>query len=160
MCLFCLAVFTVLAGAVTGAVVNKLEHQLASVASNKQVKRMSDTGSTAVFTLDVPVPTVPGQAAPAGAAAPVRVTVYKGEKRVRIQITEHFATGPQGEKIEITGAQAEAIEDLIAQACGLTVVERSSAQTRHMVRQALDELIPSPPASGTAYEPPAAQPDA
>ena len=153
MCLVCLAVFTVLAGAVTSAVVIQLEHRLASVAAGKRVKRISDTASTAVFRLEVAVPEIPGQPRPATPAAPVQVTVHKAQKRVRIQInhkTEH----------DYTPIQAEAIQDLIAQACGLKVVSRSTEQTRRMVGQALRELTPVPSASGSTYRSPEAQPGA
>lgn len=151
MCLICLAVFTALAGAVTGAVVTQLEHRLASVAADKRVKRISDTASTAVFSLDVVVPEIPGQPRPATAAAPVQVTVHKAQKRVRIQINHKTER-------DYSLVQAEAIQDLIVQACGLKVVSRSNEQTRQMVGQALGDLTPVPPTAGSAYSTPEAQP--
>lgn len=141
MCLFCIAVFAVLAGAVTSAVLDSLEQKLQGVAENEQVKRVSDTGSTAVFTLDVPVPDVPGQPAASVRTAPVAVTVFKAQKRVRIQVRTHA----------VTAAQAEAIQDRVAAATGLTVVSRSSEQTRHTVREAVSRLTEVPDAPGTAY---------
>jgi hypothetical protein len=153
MCLFCIAVFAVLAGAVTGAVVTRLEHRLGSIAADKRVKRISDTASTAVFSLDVVVPEIPGQPRPATPAAPVQVTVHKAQKRVRIQINHKTEQ-------DYTPVQAEAIQDLIAQACGLKVVSRSTEQTRRMIGQALGELTPVPPASESTYSTPEAQPGA
>lgn len=141
MCLFCIAVFAVLAGAVTSAVLDSLEGRLQGVAQDEQVKRASDTESTAVFTLDVPVPDVPGQPAAGIRAAPVAVTVFKAQKRVRIQVRTH----------EVTAAQAEAIQDRVAAACALTVVSRSSEQTRHTVGEAVHRLAETPATSGTAY---------
>ncbi|MGI8698893.1 MAG: hypothetical protein ACR2J0_07100 [Mycobacteriales bacterium] len=147
MCLFCIAAFAVLAGAVTSAVLDSLEERLGGIAENDQVKRISDTGSTAVFTLDVPVPDLPGQPASSVRAAPVAVTVFKAQKRVRIQVRTH----------EVTAAQAEAIQDRVAAACELAVVSRSSEQTRHTVGEAVSRLTEVPDAPGTAYVGPQAQ---
>jgi hypothetical protein len=61
---------------------------------------------------------------------------------------------------DYTPIQAEAIQDLIAQACGLKVVSRSTEQTRRMVGQALREATPVPPTSGSSYRTPEAQPGA
>lgn len=147
MCLFCIAMFAVLAGAVTSAVLDSLEARLAGVAADEQVKRVSDTESTAVFTLDVSVPAVPGSPASTVQAAPVAVTVFKAQKRVRIQVRTH----------EVTTAQAEAIQDRVAAACGLTVVSRSSEQTRHTVREAVSRLTEPPATPGTTYAAPQSQ---
>ena len=149
MCLFCIAVFAVLAGAITTIVLDQLEQRLATVATNGQVTRVTDSGSTAVFALDVPVPRLHGQPPPAITTAPVAVTVFKTQKRVRIQVRTHA----------VTPAQAEAIQDRLAHACGLIVVSRSSEQTRRAVHEALDELAASPAESGTVLGPPQARPE-
>lgn len=126
MCLLCLAVFTVVAGAVTKAMVDKLEQQLATVAAD-DVTRVRDTGSITLFMLDVPVPALPGEPPPTLAAAPVAVTVLKEEKRVQIQVrTDH-----EDPDNDVTDAQARAIQDVIAEACGLKVISRALPRNRH-----------------------------
>jgi hypothetical protein len=149
MCFFCIAVFAVLVGAVTTVVLDQLEQRLATVAADGRVNRVTDSGSTAVFALDVPVPRLPGQPAPTVATAPVAVTVFKTQKRVRIQVRTHA----------VTPAQAEAIQDRLAHACGLIVVSRSAEQTRHIVHQAVNELAASSAESGPVLGPPQTRPE-
>lgn len=132
VCWLCIAVFAAVAGAVTTVVLQQLQQRLSTVATEGEVKRISDTDSTAMFELDVAVPAVPGQPAPAVASAPVVVTVLKPQQRVRIDVRN------RNHEV-VTPAQVMAIQDLVAQACGLTVISRSSEQTHHLVREALDQ---------------------
>jgi len=149
MCLFCIAVFAMLAGAVTGVVLDQLEGALTSVAVGGQVKRVTDSESTAVFALDVPVPQVPGAPAPKIATAPVAVTLFKKEKRLRIQVRTH----------DVTRAEAEAVQDVVAAAGGLTIVSRSSHATEQVVSEAVTAVrtATEPTTLGTYGTPPAQQ---
>jgi septal ring factor EnvC (AmiA/AmiB activator) len=124
-CIFCLAVFMLLAGAVTTLVLDQLEAQLSSVAS-EPVVRSVDSASVAKFETSVEIP---GSGLRRGRSVPVAVTVYKKHKRVRIQVMTH----------DLTRAEAEAIEDLIAAALGLQIVDRSDAHDEQKVREAFGE---------------------
>jgi hypothetical protein len=119
-CIFCIAVFAMLAGAVTTAVLDQLEERLAAVAGGP-VARTVDTGSVVKFEFSVPAPVVPGVSVPAdvAAAVPVAVTVYKQHARIRIQILTHA----------LPRAVAEAVEDRLAAAAGLRIVARADAHT-------------------------------
>lgn len=128
-CIFCVAIFAMLAGAITTAVLDQIEARLASVA-NGPVSRSVDSESVAKFDLSVPVPTVPSSSGRgAGRPVPVSVTVYKKHRRVRIQVMTH----------DLTRAEAEAVEDLIAAALGLTIIDRSDAHDEQKVREAFGE---------------------
>lgn len=126
MCFFCIAVFAVLAGAVTTAVLDELESRLSTAAEAGSVGRLTDTGTTTTIACSVPVPHIAGQPRPKIDSAPVLVTVYKAQKRVRIQVQTH----------DVTDAEATALQERVATACGLTVVTRSSEQTKHLVHEA------------------------
>ena len=138
MCLFCIAVFAMLAGTITTAVLDEMESRLTQVATTGSVARLTDTGTTATIAAAVPVPGVAGQPKPAVPAAPVLITVYKAQKRVRIQVQTH----------DVTEAQAHAIQDLVATACGLKVMTRSSDQTQHQVQEATQHTQTAPLPSG------------
>jgi hypothetical protein len=126
MCLFCIAVFAILLGAVTTAVLDELESQLSTVALPESVQRLTDTESTATIACTVPVPHVPGQAPPKIADAPVLITVYKAQKRLRIQVQTH----------DVTEAESNALQDTIASACGLNILSRSTHATQQLVGDA------------------------
>ena len=108
VCIFCIAVLAIVAGALTAASVDEIEEQLADKADG-QVRRVSDTESVARFELTVDV---------GGKPAPVAVTLYKEHSRVRIQILTH----------ELTPKQAERVEDELAAAIGARIVDRSSPE--------------------------------
>jgi hypothetical protein len=130
VCLFCIAVFAILAGAVTSAVLDQFEARLATVAADNVVNRMTESGSAVLFALDVSVPAVPGSGPPALPTAPVEVTVFKAQKRIKIQVRTHAVTPPQ----------AAAIQDLIAAHAGLVIVQRSSTHTQEIVQNATAQL--------------------
>jgi hypothetical protein len=115
-CIFCLAVFAMLAGAVTTLVLDQMEARLASVASGP-IARSVDSASVAKFETTVRL---------GSRDVPVAVTVYKRYKRVRIQVMTH----------ELGRAEAEAVEDLVARALDLTIVDRSDAHDEEKVRAA------------------------
>lgn len=106
VCIFCIAVLAIVAGALTAASVDDVEEKLADKADG-EVQRVSDTESVARFELTVEVD---------GKKAPVAVTLYKEHSRVRIQILTH----------ELTPEQAEKLEDDLAEAVGAKIVDRSS----------------------------------
>ncbi|HJV08651.1 MAG TPA: hypothetical protein VJ653_03195 [Acidimicrobiales bacterium] len=108
VCIFCIAVLAIVAGALTAASVDEMEEQLADKADG-EVRRVSDTESVARFELTVKV---------GRKDAPVAVTVYKEHSRVRIQILTH----------ELTPEEAERLEDELAEAVGAKVVDRSSPE--------------------------------
>jgi hypothetical protein len=128
-CIFCLAVFALMAGAITSAVLDEMERRLETV-SEGPVQRTVDSGSVTTYETQVVAPRVPGQpAVAAGRPVPVRVTVYKKHKRVRIQVMTH----------DLSRAEAEALEDLLAAALELTIVDRSDAHDEEQVREAFGE---------------------
>jgi hypothetical protein len=124
-CVFCLAVFALFAGAVTTAVLDQMEARLASVATGP-VTRTVDSESVAVLETSV---VLPGRG---GRSIPVNVTVYKKHQRIRIQVMTH----------DLTRAEAEAVENLIAQALELRIVTRSDAHDERKVREAFGEEEP------------------
>jgi hypothetical protein len=155
-CIFCLAVFALFAGAVTTVVLDQMEARLASVATGP-VSRTVDSESAAVFETSV---RVPGRG---DRSVPVTVTVYKKHKRIRIQVMTH----------DLTRAEAESVEDLVAQALELRIVSRSDAHDEQQVREAFGEqerddaleseaTIPEPnrPAPVGTDEPESAEPRA
>ena len=108
VCIFCIAVLAIVAGALTAASLDEIEEQLAEKADG-EVQRVSDTESVARFELTVEVD---------GKKAPVAVTLYKEHSRARIQILTH----------ELTPEEAEKLEDEVAEAIGAKVVDRSSPE--------------------------------
>ena len=108
VCIFCIAVLAIVAGALTAASVDTIEEQLADKADG-EVQRVSDTESVARFELTVDVD---------GKKAPVAVTLYKEHSRARIQILTH----------ELTPDEAEKLEDELAEAIGAKIVDRSSPE--------------------------------
>lgn len=129
-CIFCLAVFAMLAGAVTTLVLDQMEERLSRVTLGPP-ERVVDSASVARFDAQVACPPVPGGGR-AGRPIAVSVTVYKKYKRVRIQVMTH----------DLTRAEAEAVEDLVAQALDLEVVDRSDAHDEELVREAFgDEAV-------------------
>jgi hypothetical protein len=128
-CIFCLAVFAVFAGALTTVVLDQMEARIASVAT-EPVVRSVDSASVAKFETAV---TIPGRHGLGTRSVPVSITVYKKHKRVRIQVMTH----------DLTRAEAEAVEDLIAAALELRIVDRSDAHDEAKVREAFGEAAAS-----------------
>ena len=109
VCIFCIAVLAIVAGALTASSLDDMEGQLADKASGG-VKRVSDTESVTRFELSVDV---------SGKEAPVAVTVYKEHGRARIQVLTHALTPEEVQKLE----------DELAEAIGAKIVDRSSPET-------------------------------
>lgn len=133
-CIFCIAVFVLLASAVTTSVLDQLEASLTKVAASP-VQRTTDTGSVTRFEFGVVPPglKLPRDTEP---AVPVAVTVYKQERRVRIQVLTHALPRPM----------AEAVEDYIATTAGLRILQRSDAHTGQPVEPA-ERITPEVPSS-------------
>ena len=108
VCIFCIAVLAIVAGALTAASGDEIEEQLAEKADG-EVQRVSDTESVARLELTVDV---------GGTKAPVAVTLYKEHSRARIQILTH----------DLTPEEAEKLEDELAEAIGAKIVDRSSPE--------------------------------
>ena len=124
-CIFCLAVFAIFAGALTTAVLDQMEAKLATVAS-EPVVRSVDSASVVTFETAVAIPAALGRRA---RTIPVTVTIYKKHKRVRIQVMTH----------DLSRAEAEEVEDRIAAALELKIVDRSDAHDEAKVREAFGE---------------------
>ena len=148
-CIFCLAVFALFAGAITTAVLDRMEEKLASVASGP-IARSVDSESVAKFDTVVNVPPVPGAAGPAGRPIPVSVTVYKKHRRVRIQVMTH----------DLSRSEAEAIENIVATALELTIVDRSDAHDEEKVREAFGHEAQAEPAKREEAQPATQRPQA
>jgi hypothetical protein len=108
VCIFCIAVLMIVAGAISAASLDQIEEQLADKATG-DVQRVTDTESVARFELTVDV---------SGKKAPVAVTLYKEHGRVRIQILTH----------ELSAEEVERLEDELAEAIGADIVDRSSPE--------------------------------
>jgi hypothetical protein len=124
-CIFCIAVFAMLAGAVTTTVLDQLEARLAAEARTP-VRRTVDSTSAAKFEFDFPAPPLAGRRH--SPAVPVALTVYKQSRRVRIQVLTH----------DLQRAEVEALEDRIAGIAGLRIVGRSGPEGERKVREAVD----------------------
>lgn len=138
-CIFCLAVFAMFAGAITTVVLDQLEARLSTIAT-APVVRATDSASVARYDLSVAVPGASGR------VVPVSVTLYKKHRRIRIQVMTH----------ELTRAEAEAIENLIAATLELRIVDRSDVHDEQKVREAFEhaeteederEALPAEPAA-------------
>ena len=108
VCIFCIAVLMIVAGALTAASLDQIEEQLADKADG-EVNRVSDTESVVRFELTVDV---------SGRKAPVAITLYKEHGRARIQVLTH----------ELTPEEVERLEDELAEAIGAEIVDRSSPE--------------------------------
>lgn len=111
-CIFCIAVFMLIAGALTSAQVDEVESKLADKADGGSVRRTVDSDSVAKFELSARV---------GDKAVPVAVTVFKEHGRVRIQVLTH----------ELKPEEVEALEDELAQALEAEVVDRQDGSTEH-----------------------------
>ena len=117
-CIFCIAVFTALAGQVTAAVVDQINDRLQKKAKGP-VRKTTDTESVTKLELVVEA---------AGKDVPVAVTVFKPAKRVRIQVLNH----------SLSREDAEKLQNQLADMLDLRVVERSDPESEAKVREAHD----------------------
>ncbi|MDP8931239.1 MAG: hypothetical protein M3O70_22385 [Actinomycetota bacterium] len=126
-CIFCIAVFALLAGALTSARIDQLEQDLIDQAVG-EVRRTVESSTTTAWELDVapPVGVTPSSGTP---SVPVTVTVYKPYARVRIQLRAH----------SLTAAEVVAVQDQLAARLGLEIVGRSDEAQEAPVRAAVEE---------------------
>lgn len=117
-CFFCIAVFMMLSGAITTGVLDALTDNVARVALGRP-RLAADSRSAAVLELEV--------AGPRRAPVPVRLTVYKRQQRVRIQVLTH----------DVNRAEAERIEQRVAQAAGLRIIGGSDPASEAIVHETL-----------------------
>lgn len=115
-CFFCIAVFVMLAGAVTSAVVEQLSNNVASV-STTPPRLTADSATSAKLELTV--------AGPRGLQVPVNLTVYKKQQRVRIQVMTH----------DVSREEAQQIQAMVAQAAQLQVVGGSDPASEAIVHE-------------------------
>jgi hypothetical protein len=118
-CIFCIAVFAAAAGALTGATIDSIQDRLAAAASDGRVRRTADSGSVTTFELT----TAAGRT-----QVPVAVTVYKPQRRVRVQLKTH----------ELPRAEAELVLRRVAEQLALTVVAMSDPADEAIVHDALE----------------------
>ncbi|MFN2556410.1 MAG: hypothetical protein ABR592_05970 [Nitriliruptorales bacterium] len=126
-CIFCIAVFALLAGALTAARIDRFEQNLAAQAMG-EVRRTVESSTTTAWELEVapPVGVTPSSGTP---SVPVTVTVYKPYARVRIQLRTH----------SLTPAEVEAVQDQLAAGLELEIVERSDEAQEAPVRAAIEQ---------------------
>ena len=147
VCFFCIAILTLVAGAIAASTVDEIEENLDEKAVDG-VKRVADTESVARFELTVQVD---------HKKAPVVVTVYKDHARVRIQILTH----------DLSPEQIKRVQDELAEALEAEIVDRSSPDTEEHedhereadeeeVEEKDRERVAAQP--GTEKEPPQPQP--
>lgn len=148
-CYFCMLVGGLIATGVAGAVLDQMRSKLDGLATDG-VRETQSTSSTVVLELSVPVPRLAGRREVAGKppeAVPVAVTVYKRARRVRVQVLTH----------DVTRREAEAVEDAVAKALGMTVAHRSGEAQQQMVHDAIAHSDVEATTSSAVAEPAAWQ---
>ena len=126
VCIFCIAVFALIAGSLTAAHLDSVEGSLRTRAVDADVRRTVDSESVTKFELTVAV---------GDRAAPVAITVFKAHKRVRIQVLTH----------DLERAEVEALEDDLADAIGAEIIDRSDptheASAQHAAEHAAEDAL-------------------
>jgi hypothetical protein len=117
-CFFCIAVFVMLAGSITGAVIEQIRNNVARVSSTPPVIAADSASSSRIEM------TVHG---PRGLQVPVNLTVYKKQQRVRIQVMTH----------DVTREEAQQIQYMVAQAAQLQIVGGSDPASEAIVHETL-----------------------
>jgi septal ring factor EnvC (AmiA/AmiB activator) len=118
-CIFCVAVFMMLAGTIGAAAIDEIQERLGRE-SKGRVKRTADSESVAKLEATVDFE---------GRDVPVAVTVYKEHARARIQVLTH----------EITRDDAEKLENHIAELLDLRILARSDPRSEEKVHEAFHE---------------------
>jgi septal ring factor EnvC (AmiA/AmiB activator) len=134
-CIFCIAVVTAVVAQAGAGIADLLADRLRTVTADP-VERTADTGSVARLETAVPLD---------GRSVPVALTLYKAHGRVRIQVLSH----------ELSRDDAEKLQNLVAEACGLQIVERSSPEGEQVVRSA---MTPRPEAEAAQQQRPSNNP--
>lgn len=113
-CIFCIAAFVLIAGAVSASAIDKMEGDLEKMAAGP-LKKLADTESVTKWEFEVAV---------GRKKVPVAVTVYKDHARVRIQILSH----------DLQPEEARKLQDEIAEVLGAEVVSRSDPEDEEKVK--------------------------
>lgn len=134
VCFFCIATIALISGAVGATALEGIRAALEQLAKNG-VKVADDTPSTQRLELEVTVPEVGpaeerDQPGAAPATVPVAVTIYKKHSRVRVQVLTH----------DVTRREAEAVQNAVVAAAGLTLVHRSDRHEQDVVHEAVERL--------------------
>ena len=133
VCFFCIATIALISGAVGATTLEGIRAALGQLAKNG-VTVADDTPSTQRLELEVAVPEVKtaedDERRTAPATVPVAVTVYKKHSRVRVQVLTH----------DVTRREAEAVQDAVVAAAGLTLVHRSNEHEQEVVHEAVERL--------------------
>lgn len=103
VCFFCIAVFVMLAGAVTSGVIEQLRSNVARV-STTPPQLTADSAASSKIELTV--------AGPRGLTVPVNLTVYKKQQRIRIQVMTHDVSREEAQQIQAMVARAAQLEIL------------------------------------------------
>jgi hypothetical protein len=125
-CIFCIAVFMLVAGALTAEQLDEVEGKLADKADGGRVRRSVDSDSVARFELTVKV---------GSKAVPVAVTVFKEHRRIRIQVLSH----------DLDPQEVEELEDELAEALDAEIVDRQDGSAEvedHEHPEAEEERVP------------------
>lgn len=117
-CFFCIAVFVMLAGAVTSAVVEQLRNNVSRVSTTPPLIT-TDSNSSARIEMTV--------AGPRNLQVPVHLTVYKKQQRVRIQVMTH----------DVSREEAQQIQAMVAQAAQLNVIGGSDPASEAIVHETI-----------------------
>jgi hypothetical protein len=131
-CFFCIAVGAAVAAGVGSSVLEGIASALGKLAT-AGVTVTDDTVSTQRLELRVAVPKRSGKRelpGPAPADVPVAVTVYKKHGRVRIQVLTH----------DVDRVEAQRVQDVLAEAMGMTIVHRATDTEQHVVHEAVERL--------------------
>ena len=124
-CIFCIAVFMLVGGAIAGAIADHVEARLAKRAKGP-VRRVSDSASVAKLEADIEF---------AGKTVPVALTLFEDHNRVRIQVLTH----------ELTREQIENLENELATLLEAKIVERSDDESERPIREAMEGAPPQEP---------------
>lgn len=128
-CIFCIAVFMLVAGTIAASAIDQMQASLEAKAG-APVRKTVDSESVAkletVFEIE-------------GKVAPVAVTIYKASGRARIQILTH----------DLSPGGVRSLQDEIAVALGARIVDRTDMSGSSLMRE-----TPPPPAVGTEQETP------
>jgi hypothetical protein len=137
-CIFCIAAVVMIAGALVSTLVDEMESRLSEAAGGR-LTRATDTESVTKWNLEARI---------GKKNVPVDVTFYKQHGRARIQILTH----------QLSREEVEALEDLIAEAIGATVVFRTSEAEEQKVREEGDDVETVAVESGPAQTAQAEEP--
>jgi hypothetical protein len=125
-CIFCIAIFATVAGAIGAAVLDDLEAKISEQATTP-VERTAESGSMTKLEFEYPLPDG-AKTSEGKTSVPVALTVYKDTKRVRIQVLTH----------SIDRSMSQLVQQRIAEVAGLQIQSYSSEESEHHVHDAME----------------------